>query len=472
MMGPVNCDGVLPPRDRTADDKGSSLATAFAAAPTGLTATGMKFSGAVKKATWVDVWYASSESWFKADNSDGARFHYGKKWTGMDWSKQAFIEHELQEIRDAGISILVFDCTNGLHDFVVSRCRLIASLCPAYGLEFCVAVGNADDSGIDERAKIVWDSLASESSGCGDVYFKKDGKPAIVSYVTREQWNSLNKGTLTYLSRFTNLWSSGGEANADKWGWQLDPAIGTVPSADSMYVSGSLFWTPQNEAWCTSLAFLDYNFLVASKVSPDYLIVGAIDDVCERNLWGRIDTAGAKKGNVLQMRDIYGRLSSDFWYNRVCSWLSKDGPTVVSGGTLMDGCYHMRVSGTDMLLSVPGETYRDGAPIQLVSSARDTTDYMWLYHLGRDVYRIVRLSAGKSLAAASGLLVQEYDRDSAHQFWRLKAMDNGSYAFSNVETGEWIGCSVSAQGTSIVLQPSAPAEGMVLDMEPVLLMRE
>ena len=85
------------------------------------TAVGQKFTGATKKVTWINVWYASTEQWFKPWTASGAHFFVDGQWTGMDWDSEVFARKVLQEIKASGVSAVVFDCTNGMHDFVIAR---------------------------------------------------------------------------------------------------------------------------------------------------------------------------------------------------------------------------------------------------------------------------------------------------------------------------------------------------------------
>jgi hypothetical protein len=109
----------------------------------------------------------------------------------------------------------------------------------------------------------------------------------------------------------------------------------------------------------------------------------------------------------------------------------------------------------------------------------DTTDYVWLYHVGNDNYRICRLSAGKSLAVAEdGMevgdnLIQEYDAYTDRQFWKLVVNEDGTYTFINNANGLAIGVNKNSksEGAYLKMQENDGSAGQKWEMIPVVLMK-
>ena len=176
---------------------------------------------------------------------------------------------------------------------------------------------------------------------------------------------------------------------------------------------------------------------------------------------------------------MYGNLTVDGWHDRVVSWLSEEGPTVVAGGTLMDGAYQMVNAKSGLLINTDMLTYANNLSLMQMSPMGDTTDYVWLYHVGNDNYRICRLSSGKSLAVAEdGMevgdnLVQEYDAYTDRQFWKLTVNEDGSYTFTNNANGLVIGVNrnSTSEGAYLKMQEDNGSDSQHWEMVPVLLMK-
>ena len=270
---------LIKPNSNTAMDAGNQDA------PLRYEAVGQKFSDDdTTVVSWINIWYASTESWFRPDAADGIRYYINGTWTGMDWDDMVFARTMLTQMKDVGVDVVVFDLTNAWPSYTIARAKQVAEIVAELGLKFCVAVGNRTDDQLNSCASNILDWWAGENAALKDSYYNKDGKPVFVNYVVRSQWESLNANTsLTSWNQFTNVWASGREAAADKWGWQLDPSVGAVPSEDTMFVSGSLFWNSELSGWNKSIAWLDYNMLLASKSQPENLVIGSYDDVSERN---------------------------------------------------------------------------------------------------------------------------------------------------------------------------------------------
>lgn len=388
------------------------------------------------RATWINIWIASSEShWFNPDNLHGTRVFYNGKKMSINWDDMGQARQHLQQMRDAGIDVVLFDLTNGFHDFIIERSRQVGAICRELGLKFAFAAGNDDDEGFEYRAKLTWDEFCGEDAPFRDCYFTYDGKPALVLYVVREQYERLHARKGGYLARFTHGWASGEDPDIDKWGWQLTPSVGSVSSDNVMYITSSLWWDRSAEQnWYKSLSYLDYNFLKASQAKPRLLIVGSFDDVCERNSWMPVDTADAPMW--LHQKDPYGNIDPMYYYRRVCDWLSDEGPKTIPGGSLPDGAYRMQLTDGRCLMVDQREDITDTEVIADRPQAL-WQNLVWLYHLGNGEYRVIRLFAGRSLAEQDGMLVQAEDQNIPHQRWILRNHGDG-WKLQNVATGNFM----------------------------------
>ncbi|MBE6904098.1 MAG: hypothetical protein E7480_05770 [Ruminococcaceae bacterium] len=444
--------------------------------PIKYTYLGQKFTDETIKITWINVWNASSESWVIPQNSNGFRILIDGVWRGIDWDIQNIMNKTLKEIKNAGIDVIVFDLTNGFQSWHMNRSVKIAEKCRELGLKFCFAAGNTTTDGINTRAKMTWDDFAGVGAPFEDVYFHKDGKPVFVDYVIESQFKEISSSNLEYIQKFTHVWASGGEAYIDKWGWQLVPSIGSIPSKDSMYVTPSTYWGSDTYEWSHSMAFLDYNLLLASKNQPKHMIIGAYDDAFERNSWMIADTTGAIPER--QQNDRYGNLSVDGLYIRVCEWLSEKGPSVVSGGILPDGAYLMRNKNSGLILGTNNLQFVDELEMQQINEADNLGDYIWLYHLGNQKYRVVRMTTGKSLAVVKGDMeiggpvIQKFDENVKEQIWTISKNADGSYSFKNEACGYMIDVKKASKtnGAFIVLEEKSDSDSQKWLMEPILVM--
>ena len=41
---------------------------------------------------------------------------------------------------------------------------------------------------------------------------------------------------------FSLVWASGEDSDINKWGWQLEPWLASVPSTDAMFVTSAVKW--------------------------------------------------------------------------------------------------------------------------------------------------------------------------------------------------------------------------------------
>ena len=387
------------------------------------------------KATWINIWIASSEYWYDPEHLNGTRILFEGKKRAIDWDDMKQAKQLLTQIRHAGIDVVLFDLTNGFHDFIIERSKKVGSLCRELGMQFAFAAGNADDEGMEERAKITWENFSGSNAPFEKDYFSWEGKPLLILYVVREQYERLSKRRTGYLSRFYTGWASGEDPDKDKWGWQLTPSIGAVGSKNVMYITPSLRWdhtVPEN--WHKSLAFLDYNFLKAKEARPRMLVVGSFDDVCERNSWMPVDTTQAPA--CLQQKNIYGEPDETYYYQRVCDWLSERGPYTVPGGSLPDGAYRLTADEGGSI-GVCGFEDENRAPLVLHEQQEDFKRLIWLYHLGEGQYRILRLCAGKSLEASEGRLLQAEPDTGPEQRWLLLPEADGCF-IKNAASGQYL----------------------------------
>lgn len=391
-------------------------------------------------ASWIMFWNASSESWHNPYDSSGARILVDGKWVSIDWDSPTQLRMHLTNMKKAGIELILCDITNGFHSYILDRTDRVQELCAELGLKMAVCAGNTDNAGFEERAKITWERFAGDQAKYKDTYFKKDGKPVFVDYTWRTQFDEVSQMKTPYLSKFTQVWASGEDPDINKWGWQVTTTIGTVPSDDTMFVTSSLKWSIDEWAWTKSLAFLDYNFLMAAKSQPEILIVGSYDDLYERNSWMPVDTTNASRS--YQMIDIYGNVSINAYYNRVQQWL-KTGPKTVSGGILKDGAYKLKNANSGLILGTNNLQFSNELILSQVEPSGNLNDYVWLYHLGNNEYRVVRLSSGRSLSVSGydksedGYIMQELDNNLLVQRWKITKVGN-NYKIMNMYTEKYL----------------------------------
>jgi hypothetical protein len=377
------------------------------------------------------VWDGRDQAhWWKPTDTVGAKVLLGGKWQSIDWCDNTHIEAILDGVKKAGIQVVVADLTNGWA-WLDERCRFMQEVCARKGLRFCVAENsNGDVARFDAHAKDIWDHFAGPSAAHRETYLRYHGKPLIVCYGIREWVNAYRSSAGPWRSRFSLVWASGEDSDADKWGWQLEPWVASLPSRDSMFITSAIKWPGTDEVlWRKSLAWLDYNFALAKKSRPDFVIVGSYDDIWERNSWMPADTSGCLPGR--QMRDPFGRISVDAYYDRVKQWIAGK-PRTMPGGAVRDGCYRIESVSTDRLLSARGEV---GARLSLSSVSKNLDDFFWFYHLGKDRYRIIALSAGLSVSGASGKAELAWDDDVPSQTWSVKRVGRGLFAITNRATG-------------------------------------
>ncbi len=393
-------------------------------------------SRATTYATWIMVWYGHDQAWWSTKNPDASKNLVNGEWKTLDWSDEPQYSAYLDGIKKAGVTVVIADLTNGW-GWLDGRCQVIQGLCAQKGMKFCVAENSTGNTTqFESHAKDIWDKFAGPDAPNHDAYFHYRGKPLIVCYSIRDWYRSYVKMDTPFRQRFSLVWASGEDSCINKWGWQLEPWVGSIPSADSMYVTSAVRWDPsKGEMWRKSIAFLDYNFALARKANPAYVIVGSYDDPTERNTWAVSDTAHCELGR--QIRDKTGALNPYTLYYRVMQWISGK-PSVVSGGLLQDGAFTIVSSSTGKHLGIdksrPGDP---GAVLVATDPQKAPLGLFWFYHLGGNHYRIIAVHSGLALMAADdGHVIQTWDSTYSGQRWTLSRTSDGHYRLKNDSTGK------------------------------------
>lgn len=411
-------------------------------------------------ATWIMLWNRSSESWWNPDEYKGATVYVNGKWQSVDWTKTEQIDEFVKNIKDAGIQIIICDLTNGW-SWLDYEVQYIQTLCAKNGMKLCVAENSGGDIAIFEsHAQDIWNNFAGPSSpnAADSTYLLKDGKPVIVCYAIRSWYNNYKNSNGTYRQKFNLVWASGEDSEKDKWGWQLEPWIASMPSSNAMFVTPAVKWGNDQDIWRKSLAWLNYNFLLARKSNPAYIIVGSYDDLDERNGWLVANTTNCIPG--LQMRDKNGAISTDAYYNRVKEWISGN-PSSVAGGIIPDGCYRVLNQNSNQYLTLKDIDGKAGAKlIQRTISDTALNNYFWFYHVGNNNYRMIALNSGLPLTVPYGSgndgvqIADSLDADIPQQQWILEDAGRGYYRIKNNKSGKVMGVGGAAtnSGAAVVQQ--------------------
>ncbi|MEI7900371.1 MAG: RICIN domain-containing protein [bacterium] len=410
-------------------------------------------------ATWIMIWIGATEKWWRPQDYEGCRVKYPEGLSAkesIDWNDPVLRKFYLEQIRDAGIDVIVIDFTNGFR--WEKAARDVQKFCYENNMKMCIAFNPQGGSSMESACGMVWKTFADPGVHYSEAYFQKDGKPLCVIYTWRSGYAASVAQSGPERGRFSTVWASGEDGADNKWGWQLEPWELAHPSADSVFVNSAVKWnSPRGtaETWRKSLAVFDYNMLIARRSRPKHVIIGSYDDMHERNSWIKIDTAGADRG--AQMRDIQGKVSADTYYDRVKSWIRGNAPVFVKGGIIKDGAYRMVNVSTGLGFSSVTPTAHNsedlGAP--LLQRAADhrylgaTECYYWFYHLGDNEFRIVHLSSALSLADESGTIKQVWDDVLPNQSWKIEGA-GGNYLLVNKATGKALGVRSDKPGTEIV----------------------
>lgn len=424
-------------------------------------------SHATTYATWIMVWYGHDQAWWKPDNPDASKNLTNGEWKTLDWADNGEISTYLDGIKKAGVTVVIADLTNGWN-WLDGRCQFIQSLCASKGMKFCVAENSGGNTvQFESHARDIWQKFAGPDAPNSETYFRYHGKPLIVCYSVRDWYRAYLKSDSAFRSRFSLVWSSGEDSCINKWGWQLEPWVGSVPSKDSMYVTSSVRWNPADGAmWRKSIAWLDYNFALAQKNNPDYIIVGSYDDPTERNAWLISDTAHCELGR--QIRDKTGALNPSALYDRVRQWISGK-PSVMPGGLLRDGAYRIAGhAGGKYLGILNAEKPNQGAPGAVLGEmkpGKTPNGLFWLYHIGGNHYRIIAVHSGLALETSDGdRVIQNWDSTDARQRWTLTRTTGGFLRLKNDGTGK----ALAIDGTSAALHVPSDEQAQQWTLKPIL----
>lgn len=371
--------------------------------------------------TWIMIWNGSTESWWKATDHHGSKVLVDGKWVATNWNDDKQIDLFCAAMRDAGIDVIAVDFTNGFR--WERQAKRVQEFCHDNNMKFVLAFNSEGGRNMESGCKTTWDTYASPAATFSDAYLYKDGKPLVVLYTTKTGYQASVGKRGQYGKMFSTVWASGEESANDKWGWQLEPDIGPMGTKEAIFVTGAVKrYGPKRESeeWRRHIAWLDYGFITARRHGTRFVVVGSFDDISERNAWFVADTTQAPP--CMQARGCDGALSTDAYYTRVKEWLA-DSPSVVQGGLIPDGAYLVKAANGQVLGVV--ENRDIGSPV-ILKPYRDHLDhYVWFYHLGDNVYRMMKLNAGLAIEAkASGLCIT-WDSADAAQRWVLEKSPDG-----------------------------------------------
>lgn len=258
----------------------------------------------------------------------------------------------------------------------------------------------------------------------------------MVLYSGRQGYKNSVMLTGEYRKKFHTHWSSGEDPEKDKWGWQNVPTTGPIHSKDSMYVSGGIKYggkggNKMRDEWRNHIAWLDYSFLETILAKPRHIIVGSYDDMPERNGWMVVDTTKAARG--WQRQDRFGAYTQDAHYKRVTQWIKDGAPSVTKGGNVQDGAYYLKSNNGKSIHA--SNQARIKAKVALTSYTENINSLVWLYHMGDNHYRLIKLNAGLAFEPSEEGVILNWDSKEDHQRWKLHRRGN-DFAFVNLATGK------------------------------------
>jgi hypothetical protein len=105
--------------------------------------------------------------------------------------------------------------------------------------------------------------------------------------------------------------------------------------------------------------------------------------------------------------------------------------------------------------------------------------YFWFYHLGNNVYRIIALTSGLSLAPVGSSLnsntqiEQQWDLDVEQQKWILEQTTEGEYTLKNKLSEKYFDVtsgSVSS-GANIVQNSKSNQNSQLWSLEPIIQLK-
>lgn len=407
--------------------------------------------------TWVNVWNTSMETWWsQEETSRGSRIWIDGAWQSIDWTNLNHINDALNQLVEAGVDFLILDCTNGLWRFGIARS--IQMMASRKGLKIAIARDHADRSP-DAADALIWNKLVQNRFFGANSYLRVDGKPLVVVYAIGRHFDEELARTDRWTHAFTYVSADGYRKGRELWGWQLR-SEGAIPSGRGMFVSGAIkphggLYAQNSQVmgiWRNSIALLDYNFLLARKTKPQFIIAGSWDDAFERNNWAKLQTANSSNPSQIT-RDVYGDISDTALFERVVAWI--DGvPDVVEGGLIRDGAYSVTNENSGYALRVRGdfdsdvghanghytniEAYLPGATLTQDVAIDDIHGYVWFYHLGNNEYKILPAYLGLPLQAAtnSNEILVDMSENTDAQRWIAREVTANTYTFESKATGK------------------------------------
>ena len=403
-------------------------------------------------ATWLMVWVDHNQPWWTATGVP--TINYDGTLLVQDYTNDALLSGTLNAVKAAGVSAVIVDLTNGW-GWLNDRTQQLQKLAIPRNMQLAVADSSSDPNVFEQHASDIWTLFAGPNAPYKDAYLTVDGKPIVVLYVVRQTFDAIAAATTPYASKFTVVWASGEDPGVDKWGWQLVPSVGSLPSANVMYVTSSV--KTSGAQWRKSLAFFDYNFSLAHQARPRIVVVGSFDDYGERNFWAVSDTFNSAdhSGSGQQMFDWTGATSATAYYERTSQWIAGTADAV-AGGPVPDGDYRIMNVQTSQALNDGNTTAQAGVGVVMQSQGTGNSDHYWLHHLGSGIYRITQLRTGLSLALGAAteggnVVVQDWDSTDATQRWLITGPTQGAYTLENVGASMLLGAADSnavVQGAS------------------------
>lgn len=401
-------------------------------------------------ATWIMIWNGSTEkSWWQPGDYHGCKVLVNGEWQSINWNDRAHIRTYFDAMKAAGMNAIIVDFTNGFR--WQWQAKFVQQLCREHAMKFAVAFNPRAGEGMERGCEEVWKTYASPEAADAEAYLHRDGKPLVVLYTWRKGYQASTAATGPFRGRFATVWASGEDSDKDKWGWQLEPAVGPVASDETMFVTGSVkFDSPKTreDRWRRHLSWLDYGFAIARRSHPKVLMVGSFDDVHERNAWMVADTKNAKTS--WQMRDISGALSTEAYYNRVRAWVRDGKAPVIAGGVIRDGAYQVNASDRRVLGVAENRDPKSPAVLRRDPGAPDSL--VWFYHLGNNEYRMIKLNAGLPFEGGGATVFINWDSDADAQRWLLRK-EGGKLVIIHKAAGE----ALDWEGDRVITKPKSPS---------------
>jgi hypothetical protein len=370
----------------------------------------------------------------------------------LDYRVPKMRQNIVAQVRGAGVTVMIADCTNSFWGSEITRLRKIMDPAiaemRAAGIKFAVAVGyhgvvpalGSDDkpakNGGQDTGRMDVDAAEALLDAFPNDWFTYMGKPVVVLYASKSNFDLMSKMStrFTFVNGAGSDGCPGGKGERGVWGWQLGSKCGTAPSSEVVFVSPSLKVFRDNmtaerynakygtthATWKgtkvikghdkhRSAAWLDFNFSVAAMSAPKIVVVGAIDDLAERNGWGLFDTASVEPG--LRTYDTTGAVTINGLYDRVKAWTSTGAapPPVGGKGVVPEGFYSIQNKSGEMLW-IAGNDLRDappeGNPASWSTQVKGLSGVFALYHVGDNQYRIVAVNGLALTKTADKSLIQ------------------------------------------------------------------